>query len=151
MMIKSTLLSAGLVLATFGFASSAHALTMAECSDKYQAAKADGSAKDMKWNDFRAAQCGPDAKPAAAVEVDEPSMAADDAPEPAAPAGKAPKGVMMPKAIDAKYASMTPGKGRMKTCVDSYHVNKQKGTLNGLKWIQKGGGYYSLCSAALKK
>jgi len=151
MMMKSFAAAAGLVFATLAFTAPAHALTMAECSDKYQAAKADGSAKDMKWNDFRKAQCGPDAKPVAAVEVTEPVAAADDAPEPAAPTAKAPKGVTFPKAIDAKYASESPGKGRMHTCVDSYHANKDKGTLNGLKWIQKGGGFYSLCNAALKK
>ena len=171
MMMKSFAAAAGLVLATLAYTAPAHALTMAECSDKYQAAKADGSAKDVKWNDFRKAQCGPDAKPLAAAaptakaapatatpaakadtaEVAEPEAAPANAPEPAAPTAKAPKGVSFPKAIDAKYASETPGKGRMHTCVDSYHANKDKGTLNGLKWIQKGGGFYSLCNAALKK
>ncbi len=29
----------------------------------------------------------------------------------------------------------------MHTCVDSYHQNKDANTLNGLKWIQKGGGF----------
>lgn len=48
--------------------SPAHALTMKECSTKYQA-KADGSAKDVKWNDFRAKFCGADA--AAADKADE--------------------------------------------------------------------------------
>ena len=60
------------------------------------------------------------------------------------------RGVTMPKAIDKKYASETPGKGRLHTCVDSYHANKDAGTLNDLKWIQKGGGYWSLCNTALK-
>jgi hypothetical protein len=163
MMMKSLAAAAGLVLATLAFTAPAHALTMAECSDKYQAAKADGSAKDVKWNDFRKAQCGPDAKPVAAAvpaakaapadtaEVADPEAAPANAPEPAAPTAKAPKGVSFPKAVDAKYASESAGKARMHTCVDSYHANKDKGTLNGLKWIQKGGGFYSLCNAALKK
>jgi hypothetical protein len=36
----------------------AHALSMAECSAKYKAAKAAGTLNGMKWNDFRKAQCG---------------------------------------------------------------------------------------------
>ena len=55
-----------------------------------------------------------------------------------------------PKSIAAKYAKETPGKGRMHTCVDQYRANKTANTLGGLHWIQKGGGYYSLCSARLK-
>ncbi|MBZ9659093.1 hypothetical protein LB523_08550 [Mesorhizobium sp. ESP-6-4] len=32
----------------------------------------------------------------------------------------------------------------MKECSETYRA------LNGLRWIQKGGGYYSLCNARLK-
>ena len=39
----------------------AHALSMAECSTKYKAAKAAGTLNGMKWNDFRKAQCGAEA------------------------------------------------------------------------------------------
>ena len=38
----------------------------------------------------------------------------------------------------------------MHTCVDSYRAAKANNALGGLKWIQKGGGYYSLCNARLK-
>ena len=38
--------------------SSAHALTMQECSAKYKAAKESGTLNGMKWNDFRKAECG---------------------------------------------------------------------------------------------
>jgi hypothetical protein len=41
--------------------SSAHALSMTECSAKYKAAKAAGTLNGMKWNDFRRAQCGSEA------------------------------------------------------------------------------------------
>jgi hypothetical protein len=134
-------------LSLFGllaFAPNSMALTMRECSAKYKAAQADGSAKSMKWNDFRKAQCGADA-------TAEPEVSLDSGEEPDKPTMKAPSGVKFPTAIAAKYASETAGKGRMHTCVDAYHVNKDAGTLNGLKWIQKGGGYYSLCNAKLKK
>ena len=40
---------------------SAHALSMKECSAKYKAAKDAGTLSGMKWNDFRKAQCGAEA------------------------------------------------------------------------------------------
>src|SRR6478735_7653209 len=44
----------------------AQALTTQEGSAKYQAAKSAGTLGGQKWNDFRKAQCGADATPAAA-------------------------------------------------------------------------------------
>lgn len=38
----------------------------------------------------------------------------------------------------------------MHTCLDQYYVLKDANALGGLKWIQKGGGFYSLCNAKLK-
>ena len=148
MSTKLLIAAAGALMAGFVLASPASALTMKECSAKYQSAKTDGSAKDMKWNDFRAKFCGADA--AAADAADEKEVASTPDKEPAKPTMTAPRGVTFPQAVDKKYATETPGKARMKTCVDAYHANKDAGTLNDLKWIQKGGGYWSLCSAALK-
>jgi hypothetical protein len=143
-MNRLALLGSLSLLGLLAFAPNSMALTMKECSAKYKSAQADGTAKDMKWNDFRKAQCGADA-------TAEPEVSLDSGEEPEKPTAKAPSGVKFPSAISAKYASETPGKGRMHTCVDAYHVNKDANTLNGLKWIQKGGGYYSLCNAKLKK
>ena len=42
------------------------------------------------------------------------------------------------------------GKARMHTCVDQYNANKTTNGNGGLKWIQKGGGYYSECTKKLK-
>ena len=122
-------------------------LTMAECSAKYQAAKTAGSLNGMKWNDFRKASCG------AGASDDDTVPAADEASytsEPAAPTTKAPKNVKFPTAISQKYSDQTPGKARMHTCLDQYYANKDSDALNGLRWIQKGGGFYSLCNAKLK-
>ncbi|MBE1707297.1 MULTISPECIES: hypothetical protein [Mesorhizobium] len=122
-------------------------LTMAECSAKYQAAKTANTLKGQKWNDFRKAECG-----AAAADDDSvpaPSEA-NYTKEPAKPTTVAPKGVTFPSAISPKYASETPGKGRMHTCLDQYYALKDANALGGLKWIQKGGGFYSLCNAKLK-
>ena len=122
-------------------------LTMAECSTKYQAAKTANTLKGQKWNDFRKAECG------AAASEDDSVPAPSEAnytKEPAKPTTAAPKGVTFPSAISPKYASETPGKGRMHTCLDQYYVLKDANALGGLKWIQKGGGFYSLCNAKLK-
>jgi hypothetical protein len=124
-------------------ASSASALTMKECSAKYKLAQKDGSLKGMKWNDFRKAQCGADA-------TAEPDVSEATNEEPEKATMTAPSGVKFPTAISSKYSSEKPGKARLHTCVDSYHENKNANTLNGLKWIQKGGGFYSLCNAKLK-
>ncbi|MBP0111164.1 MULTISPECIES: hypothetical protein [Bradyrhizobium] len=128
----------------------AQALTAQECSAKYQAAKKDGSLGTMKWNDFRKAQCGADATPAAAAAPAapaEPKQAKEAAPAaPALPAGPA----VYPNAVDPKYAKETPGKARLHTCVDQYNANKATNGNGGLKWIQKGGGYYSECTKKLK-
>ncbi|MFB9948150.1 hypothetical protein ACFFP0_04780 [Rhizobium puerariae] len=145
---KLTFVAAGALLAALAISSPASALTMKECSAKYQAAKADGSAAGVKWNDFRAKFCGAEA--AAADKADEADVATTTEKEPEKATVKAPKSVKFPKAVDKKYASETPGRARLHTCVDSYRANKEAGTLDELKWIQKGGGYWSLCSAALK-
>src|SRR6478735_1422302 len=80
----------------------------------------------------------------------QPDVTLNSGEEPEKPTMTAPKGVSFPTAVAPKYAKETPGKGRMHTCVDAYHQNKDANTLNGLKWIQKGGGFYSLCNANLK-
>ena len=63
-----------------------------------------------------------------------------------APMGEA----VFPKAVDPKYSKETEGKARMHTCVDQYNANKTSNANGGLKWIQKGGGYYSECTKKLK-
>jgi hypothetical protein len=143
-------------LAALAMTSQANALTAQECSAKYQAAKTAGTLGGQKWNDFRKAQCGADAAaaPAAAAPAAEPKEAAKkeskkDAKEAAAPT--APSGpAVYPSAVDPKYSKETAGKARMHTCVDQYNANKATNGNGGLKWIQKGGGYYSECSKKLK-
>jgi hypothetical protein len=117
------------------------ALTSKECSVKYQAAKSAGTLNGLSWNEFRKKECSgaegstPEEKPAAKAET------------PAASATTA----IFPKEIDAKYSKESAGRARMHTCLDQYRANKTNNANGGLKWIQKGGGYYSQCNAALKK
>jgi hypothetical protein len=122
-------------------------LSMAECSTKYQAAKTGGTLGGLKWNDFRKANCGANASDDDTVPA---ASEANYTSEPAKPTAKAPKGVKFPSAVASKYSSETPGKARMHTCLDQYYANKDADALGGLKWIQKGGGFYSLCNARLK-
>jgi len=144
--------------AAFAAVSPAQALSMSECSAKYKAAKADGSLNGQKWTDFRKAQCGTDAAaapaaaaPAAAPAAPAPAPKTAAAP-PAAPAAPpmAVGNAVFPSAINPKYAQESAGKGRMHTCVDQYNANKATNGNGGLKWIQKGGGYYSECNKRLK-
>jgi hypothetical protein len=140
-------------LLTFAAVLPAQALSMQECSAKYKAAQAAGTLNGQKWNDFRKAQCGADASPATAPAAAAPKTAAKPAAAPkaataapAAPAGPA----VFPTAISPKYSSESAGKARMHTCVDQYNANKATNSNGGLKWIQKGGGYYSECTKRLK-
>jgi hypothetical protein len=130
-------------------ASPASALSMTECSAKYKVAKADGSLGSQSWKDFRKAQCGTEAAatPAAAPATAAAKPAAKPA---AAPAATASGRAVFPTAVSPKYAAETAGKARMHTCVDQYNANKTSNANGGLKWIQKGGGYYSECSKRLK-
>jgi hypothetical protein len=144
------------IIAASGFAvvaaMPAQALTMQECSAKYKAAQTAGTLNGQKWNDFRKAECGSDgaATPAAApaspkTAEAKPKAAATPSAAPA-PAGNA----VFPTAVDPKYAKETAYKGRFKTCNDQYNANKAANANGGLKWVQKGGGYWSECNKKLK-
>ena len=164
MSIQAKLLCAVAVsgFAAFAATAPAQALTTQECSAKYQAAKTAGTLNGQKWNDFRKAECGADAAaaPAAAPPAAAPAAApaapkaaeakpkkeAAPAAAPAAPAGPA----VYPSAVDPKYSKETAGKARMHTCVDQYNANKASNGNGGMKWIEKGGGYYSECNKKLK-
>jgi hypothetical protein len=143
-----TLPAAFAAVAAFALAGAApsFALTAQECSAKYNAAKTGGTLNGMKWNDFRKAQCGDDATPAKSETAKPAAEAAKPAVKPAAAAG----GAVFPKAVDAQYAKESAGKARMHTCRDQYKANKANNGNGGLKWIMKGGGYYSQCNKALK-
>ena len=145
--------------AVFAASAPAQALTAQECSAKYQAAKSAGTLNGQKWNEFRKSQCSADATPAAAPAAPPPAAAAPapaapkeakreaaPAAAPAMPAGPA----VFPNAVDPKYVKETEGKQRMHSCLDQYNANKTTGGNGGLKWIQKGGGYYSECNKRLK-
>ena len=139
--------------AAFAAVSPAHALTMSECSAKYKEAKAANTLNGQKWNDFRKAQCGADATatPAAAPAAPPPAAEAKPAAKPKEAAAPVQTGnAVFPSAVDPKYTKESAGKARMHTCVDQYNANKVNNANGGMKWIMKGGGYYSECNKKLK-
>jgi hypothetical protein len=121
----------------------AQALSMKECSAKYQAAKDAGTLKGQTWNEFRKAECGSETEAAPGT------APASSASAPSAPP-VASGNVVFPSAVSPKYATQSAGKARMETCLDQYKANKANGGNGNLKWIQKGGGYYSECNKRLK-
>jgi hypothetical protein len=143
--------------AAFAATAPAQALTTQECSAKYQAAKSAGTLNGQKWNDFRKAQCGADAAaapaatPAAAPAAPKEAEAKPKTPPAAPAAAPAPSGpAIFPIAVDPKYSKESAGKARMHTCLDQYNSNKATNANGGVKWIEKGGGYYSECNKKLK-
>jgi hypothetical protein len=132
-----------LCLATAGPAS---ALTMKECGEKYQAAKAAGTLKGMTWNGYRKAECGDDDVSLAEATAAETAASAGVASAKPAKVGR----VLYPRDVAPKYANEPPGKARMHTCVDQYNANKASGANGRLKWVTKGGGYFSQCNKRLK-
>ena len=165
-MFRTLILASASAFALVSFSvAPASALTMKECSVKYQEAKKANTLKGQKWNDFRKTQCGDEdanddeaaaampaepAKPAAAAVPETAAPATTTAAAPAAkPAGKA-KAAVFPKAVSQKYSNESAGKARLKTCADQYNANKAANANGDLKWIEKGGGYWSQCNTKLK-
>lgn len=151
-------------IASLALAGTAQAeLIQKQCSAKYQAAKAANSLDGQTWNTFYK-QCAADLKgggtPAAtapsAAPAQQPAATASPPPEPkkkkaATAAAPAPSGpAVFPSAVDPKYSTLSAGKARMKTCLDQYHANKGTNANGGLRWIEKGDGYYSECNKRLK-
>ena len=133
------------LIATAGLAAMPlSALTMRECGAAYKSAQGSGTLGGMSWQEFRKTRCGPGA-PA-------PKAAPGAATAPSlAPGGSAfLPGVAFPSAVAPKYSDETPGKARMHTCLDQYRLNKACNANGDLKWIQKGGGYYSECNKRLQ-
>src|SRR3954451_5038345 len=113
MMIRRISSFTGLLVATTTLiaAGPASALTLQECSAKYKAAHAAGTAKSIKWNDFRKAECGPDATaaPAAAVKSETKSEPAP-APSTKAATKSAPAPAPVPTtAGNAVFAAVSTG------------------------------------------
>jgi hypothetical protein len=91
------------------------------CGLKFLTAEISGKLKGRKWKEFRDEECGSTTSQA-----------------------------VFPSAIAPKYSKETPDKARTLTCADQFTANKATNANDGLKWIEKGGGYYSECVSRLK-
>ena len=126
--------------------------TVKECETEWKAAEAAKTTGGKKRAEFITA-CRQEEAPAAAAAPAAPAPA----PKPMAKPKEAPMSApamtgnaVFPSAVSSKYSSEKPGKARMDTCLDQYKVNKANNANGGMKWIQKGGGYYSECNKRLK-
>ena len=161
--------AAGILVCLFASAAAvqpAAALTEKECSAKYQAAKTAGTLAGKSWNDFRKAECAaapatatadPTTKPTTETETTKTAPPPKTTTEtakvspPTKPAvATTPSNAVFPTAVSSKYSSESAGRARMHTCRDQYNANKTSNGNGGLKWIVKGGGYYSECNKRLK-
>jgi hypothetical protein len=157
--VIGVVVGAGLV--TLG-ALPASALTAQECGAKYQAAKTAGTLNGQKWADFRKEQCGSDAAaapgaPKTAEAKSEPKSEAKPEKKPEKKSAAKPDAAPVstgnasfPTAIDPKFAKEPAARARLHTCAEQWKVNKDAKTTGDLKWIQKGGGYWSECNKRLK-
>jgi hypothetical protein len=119
------------------------ALTMRECGAAYKSAQKSGTLGGLSWQEFRKSRCGPGAAPGLAP--------GGSAYVPGGTAVTVPGGrAVFPTAIAPKYSDETPGKGRRLTCLDQYRLNKASDANGGLRWIERGGGYYSECNKRLR-
>ena len=115
------------------------------CGEKWQAAKAANATQGATWPKFlaecRATLSGPAQAPVAAPPAKPAALA------PGAASRGAP---VFPAVVSAKFADLRPAQARQKTCSEQYQANKASGGNGGLRWLQKGGGYWSLCNRKLK-
>ena len=119
-----------LVVAIDVHGSAANALSMKECSAKYNAAKEAGTLGGMKWNDFRKAQCGaeatsaptPSKRPRLRVHNRRKRQLSGLLPRPRC---NRQRGIS--QAVSPKYWGEFAGKARMQTCLDQYRANKATG------------------------
>jgi len=95
--------------------------TVVGCGLKYLSAELAGKLKGRKWKQFSQEECGPISTQA-----------------------------VFPSTIAPKYSGENPDKARTLTCADQFKANKATNANDGLKWIEKSGGYYSECVSRLK-
>ena len=106
----------------------ANALSMKECSVKYQAAKDAGTLKGQTWNEFRKAECGGEAAEGPATSAPPPSATASAPASTPAPASTKPPKTGSP-GRDAMIA-------RERACGKEWKEAKAAGKTEGMKWPQ---------------
>jgi hypothetical protein len=145
-----------LAMAALPSPATAQAKTASACRAEWRANKAANQAKGITEKAY-VAQCRGGAAPAQTTTAPPAPAPAPLPPAPTARAKPRPStapvavgNAVFPSAVSAKYSSESAGKARFHTCLDQYRVNKANGGNGGLKWIEKGDGYYSECNKRLK-
>lgn len=128
-------------------------MSAAACHQAFDEAKKANALGGQKYADFKLGYCAKNGGIAPSQSSAPAQPVAAGASKPAAAPAVAPVvggAALFPARVAPEFASLTPGKARMKTCLAQYNANKSSGRNGSLKWIQKGGGYYSECNARLK-
>lgn len=116
------------------------------CHKEFQDAKKNGTLHGQSFADFKTQHCS-ETKTTSSNTSSIPSTSS----KPASPVKSfLSGGAVFPTRIDPEFSSLSAGKARQKTCLKQYHLNKENGKNGELKWIQRGGGYYSQCNTRLK-
>ncbi|MDI2091654.1 hypothetical protein [Commensalibacter oyaizuii] len=121
------------------------------CYEQFSAAKKAGSLKEKNFKEYKTVHCvDKAAESSQATTSKEVDKGKTTSVEKSATAPVVSGDIVFPDKVDTKYAQEKDGTARMHTCRDQYKVNKATNKNGGLKWIQKGGGYYSECMKHLK-
>jgi hypothetical protein len=140
---------------------------MKACGDKWRTVREVETTKGVTWPQFLGA-CRAQASAASAPTAtgdakrdanreasrEAPASPVPASPVPAKPSRQAALGggsPIFPQDIATRHASERPALGRQRTCADQFKANKSADANGGLKWIEKGGGYWSRCNAHLKQ
>jgi hypothetical protein len=136
---------------------------MKVCGDKWRAVREAETAAGVTWPQYLS-RCRAQAASAPAA-VAPPASAPPVSTQPAAPEPREPRRrvaaappsgpgearIVFPHDVAARHASERPALARQRTCADQFRANKAEGSNAGLRWIEKGGGYWSRCNAHLKQ
>ena len=141
-------LCVGLSLVLTAASASAQDGSMKVCGEKWQAAKAANATQGVTWPKFLA-ECRAGLA-AAATTSTPPVSKAQPSPAPAAAPAAAGARPVFPASVSAKFAELRPSQARQKTCSEQYQANKATNANAGMRWLEKGGGYWSLCNKQLK-
>jgi hypothetical protein len=131
---------------------------MKACGDKWRAVREVESPKGVTWPQFLASCRAQMAGATTASPSRESTSNADRRPGAEASSIERPQrasrgdaGPVFPREVTAKHVGERPALARQRTCSDQFKANKASDANAGLKWIEKGGGYWSKCNAHLKQ
>ncbi len=154
-------IGAGLFVSTVAgaslfFVNTADAISSKDCHEQFTTAKKAGKIKDQSFKEYKTENCKSDnaakneVKKSYTKEIKKDKITHNTASKEAAMSSVVAGDAVFPDAIDSKFAKEKEGTARMHTCLEQYKTNKTNNKNGNLKWIQKGGGYYSECMKHMK-